>query len=312
MRVFVTGATGFIGSAIVRDLLANGHEVTGLARSGKSAAALAEAGAGSVQGTIEDLDVLRAAAADADGVIHAAYIHDFSPTANPATFAEIDRNAIGAIGDGLAGTGRPFVVAAGVPAAEDGVTVTEDVKAPDQPAYPRFSEQAALQLVDRGVRVSVVRMPPSVHGEGDPNFVLALTGVARAKGVSAYVGDGTNVWSAVHRNDAARAFRAALEQAPAGTLLNAVGDEGVPFRDVAAAIGRNLNVPVTSVSPEEAADHFGMPYAIFAQFHAPASGKRTRERFAWEPTEPGLIEDIDLGHYFTATAAHRRDQLGLV
>jgi nucleoside-diphosphate-sugar epimerase len=304
MRVFVTGATGFIGSAIVKDLLANGHEVVGLARSDKSAAALAQVGASSVRGTIEDLGVLRGASADADGVIHAAYIHDFSPTADPMKFAEIDQNAIAAIGDGLAGTGKPLVVAAGLPATGDGVTATEDVKSPDRPAYPRFSEHAALKLVDRGVRVSVVRMPPSVHGEGDPNFVLALIGVARAKGVSAYVGDGTNVWPAVHRNDAARAFRLALEQAPAGTLLNAVGDGGVPFKDIAAAIGRNLNMPVKSVSAEEAADHFGMPYAIFAQLHAPASGKQTRERFGWEPAEPDLIADIDLGHYFTATAAH--------
>jgi nucleoside-diphosphate-sugar epimerase len=311
MRVFVTGATGFIGSAVVNDLLANGHEIVGLARSDKSAAALEQVGVGVVRGTTEDLDVLRAAAADTDGVIHTAYIHDFSPTANPVVFAEIDKNAINAIGDALAGTGKPLVVAAGLPAAEPGETATEDTKAPDNnPHYPRFSEQAAVALAARGVRVSVVRMPPSVHGEGDPNFVLAFIGIARAKGVSAYVGEGTNVWSAVHRLDAARLFRLALEsgsgaQAPAGALLlNAVGDQGVPFKDIAAAIGRHLDVPVKSIGAEEAVDHFGMPFAIFAQFNAPASAERTRERFGWEPTQPGLIADIDLGHYFTSVGAH--------
>jgi nucleoside-diphosphate-sugar epimerase len=304
MRVFVTGATGFIGSAVVNDLLAHGHEVVGLARSDKSAAALEQISVGVVRGTLEDLDVLRAAAADADGVIHTGYIHDFSPTANPAAFAEVDKDAIAAFGEALAGTGKPLVVAAGLPAGTPGVIATEETQAPDNPHYPRFSEQAAVALADQGVRVSVVRMPPSVHGEGDPNFVLALIGIARAKGVSAYVGEGNNVWSAVHRLDAARLYPIALEQAPAGTLLNAVGDEGVPFKEIAEAIGRHLDLPVKSISAEEAAEHFGMPFAIFAQFDAPASGARTRERFGWEPTEPGLIADIDLGHYFTATANH--------
>lgn len=304
MRVFVTGATGFIGSAVAGDLLAGGHEVVGLARSDKSAAALEQTGVGVVRGTTEDLDVLRAAAADADGVIHTAYIHDFGPNNNPVKFAEIDKNAINAFGDALAGTGKPLVVAAGLPAAAPGEIATEDTKAPDNPPYPRFTEQTAVALADRGVRVSVVRMPPSVHGEGDPNFVLALVGIARAKGVSAYVGDGANVWSAVHRLDAARLYPIALEQAPAGTLLNAVGDEGVPFKDIAAAIGRHLDVPVKSISAEEAVDHFGMPFAIFAQLDAPASSQRTRERFGWEPAEPGLLADIDLGHYFTAAPAH--------
>jgi nucleoside-diphosphate-sugar epimerase len=304
MRVFVTGATGFIGSAVVKDLLANGHTVVGLARSDKSAAALQRIGVGVVRGTIEDLDVLQAAAADADGVIHTAYIHDFSPTANPLAFAEIDKSAINAIGEALAGTGKPLVVAAGLPSTEHGVTATEETKAPDNPAYPRFTEQTAVALADQGVRVSVVRMPPSVHGEGDPNFVLMAIGIARAKGFSAYVGEGANVWSAVHRLDAARLFRIALEQAPAGTLLNAVGDEGVPFNDIAAAIAGHLDVPAKSIRADEAAGHFGMPFAIFAQLNAPASGKRTRERFGWEPTEPDLIADIDLGHYFTATPVH--------
>lgn len=306
MRVFVTGATGFIGSAVVQDLLAHGHEVVGLARSDKSAAALERVGVGVVRGTTEDLDVLKTAAASVDGVIHTAYIHDFSPTANPMRFAEIDRHAIAAFGETLASTGKPLVVAAGLPTVAPGVTATEDDKAPDNPPYPRFSEQAALALVDKGVRASVVRMAPSVHGEGDPNFVLMLTRLALALGVSAYVGEGTNAWSAVHRLDAARLHRLALEQATAGTLLSAVGDEAVPFKDVAAAIGRSLNLPVKSVSAEEAAAHFGMPLAIFAQLDVPASSKRTREQFGWEPVEPGLIADIDTRHYANAASSPPR------
>jgi nucleoside-diphosphate-sugar epimerase len=304
MRVFVTGATGFIGSAVVQDLLSNGNEVVGLARSGKSAAALEQVGASAVRGALEDLGVLKAAATAADGVIHTGYIHDFSPTANPAAFAEVDRNAIAAFGEALAGTGKPLVVAAGLPAVALGATATEDDKTPENPPYPRFSEQAALALADQGVRVSVARMPPTVHGEGDPNFVLAMISIARAKSVSAYVGEGDNVWSAVHRLDAARLYPAALERASAGSLLNAVGDEGVPFKDIAAVIGRHLDVPVKSISAEEATEHFGTPYAIFARLNIPASGKRTEERFGWRPVEPGLLEDIDLGHYFTATLAH--------
>jgi len=288
MRVFVTGATGFVGSLVVQDLLAHGYEVVGLARSDKSAAALERIGVGVVQGSTEDLDVLTTAAAGTDGVIHTAYIHDFSPTADPMRFAEIDRDAIAAFGEALAGTGKPLVAAAGLPSVAPGVTATEDDKAPDNPPYPRFTEQAAIALVGKGVRVSVVRMAPSVRGEGDPNFVLMLTRLARAKGSSAYVGEGANAWSAVHRLDAARLYRLALEQAPAGTLLNAVADEAVPFKDVAAAIGRSLNLPVRSVSAEEAPGHFGMPLAIFAQLDVPACAKRTREQFGWEPVEPGL------------------------
>ena len=192
------------------------------------------------------------------------------------------------------------MVAAGLPSAVPGETATEETEAPENPPYPRFTERTAVALADRGVRVSVVRMPPSVHGEGDPNFVLMAIGIARAKGFSAYVGEGSNVWSAVHRLDVARLFRSALEQAPAGALLNAVGDEGVPFRDIAAAIARHLDLPATSISAEEAVDHFGLPFAIFAQLNAPASGKLTQERFGWEPAEPGLIADIELGHYFAA------------
>ena len=303
MRVFVTGATGFIGSAVVQELLGNGHQVVGLARSDKSAAALEAAGAEPFLGTLEDTDGLKKAAGNADGVIHTGYIHDFSPTANPAAAAAVDGAAIAAFGDALAGTGKPLVVASGLP-AQPGVLITEDVRAPENPGYPRVSELTAVALAGRGVRVAVVRQPPSVHGEGDPHFVTAFIRVARATGLSAYVGDGANVWSAVHRLDAARLFRLALEsestaQAPAGTLLNAVGDEGVPFREIAEVIGRHLDVPVKSLTAEEAAGHFPGAFAVFAQFNAPASSAKTRQRFGWRPAQPGLIADLDLGHYFT-------------
>jgi nucleoside-diphosphate-sugar epimerase len=303
MRVFVTGATGFVGSAVVQELLCAGHQVVGLARSDKGAAAVAAAGAEVFRGSLEDTDSLKRAAGHADGVIHTGYIHDFSATANPAAAAAVDGRTIAAFGEALAGTGKPLVIAAGLP-AKPGVLVTEADAAPENPEYPRVSEPAAVALVDRGVRVSVVRQPPSVHGEGDPHFVTALIGIARAKGLAAYVGDGANVWSAVHRLDAARLYRLALEfegraQAPAGTLLNAVGDEGVPFREITEVIGRHLNVPVKSIAAAEAPGHFGPVFALFAQFNAPASSARTQERFGWRPVEPGLIADLDQGHYFT-------------
>jgi nucleoside-diphosphate-sugar epimerase len=297
MRVFVTGATGFIGSAVVQELLGNGHKVVGLARSDKSAAALEAAGAEAFRGTLEDTDGLKEAARNADGVIHTGYIHDFSPTANPAAAAAVDGAAIAAFGDALAGTSKPLVVASGLP-AKPGVLITEDDRAPENAAYPRVSELTAVALAGRGVRVAVVRQPPSVHGAGDPHFVTAFIGIARATGLSAYVGDGANVWSAVHRLDAARLFRIALEKAPAGTLLNAVGDEGVPFREIAEVIGRHLDVPVKSITAAAAAGHFPGAFGVFAQFNAPASSARTQQRFGWRPAQPGLIADLDLGHYF--------------
>jgi nucleoside-diphosphate-sugar epimerase len=298
MRVFVTGATGFIGSAVVQELLGTGHQVVGLARSDRAAAAAAAAGAEVFRGSLEDTDGLRQAAGNADGVIHTGYIHDFSPTANPAAAAAVDGGAIAAFGEALAGTGKPLVVASGLPAPEPGDTVTEDTTAPENPHYPRVSERTAVALAGSGVRASVVRLPPSVHGEGDYAFVPSLIAIARDKGASAYVGDGANVWPAVHRLDAARLFRLALEQAPAGTLLNGVGDEGVPFREIAEVIGRHLNVPVKSITAEEARAHFGA-FALFAQFNVPASSARTQARFGWRPAEPGLIADLDQGHYYT-------------
>jgi nucleoside-diphosphate-sugar epimerase len=297
MRVFVTGATGWIGSVVVRELLSAGHQVTGLARSDSSAARVTAAGAEVVRGSLEDTDVLRAAAAEADGVIHTGYIHDFSPTGDPAAAAALDGRVITAFGEALAGTGKPLVVASGLPVPPAGVISTEEVRS-ENPAHPRESEPAALAVAERGVRASVVRLPPSVHGEGDPWFIPIFINIARKTGISAYIGDGANVWPAVHRVDAARLFRLALEQAPAGTLLNAVGDEGVPFREIAEVIARHLQVPAKSITPEDAGDQFGT-LAGFAAIDVRASSAITRERFGWRPVEPGLIADLDQGHYFT-------------
>jgi nucleoside-diphosphate-sugar epimerase len=297
MRVLVTGPTGWIGSVVVRELLSAGHQVTGLARSDGSAERVQAAGAEVVRGSLEDTGGLRAAAAGADGVIHTGYIHDFSPTGDPAAAAAVDGRAIAAFGDALAGTGKPLVVASGLPQPPAGGIVTEEVRSVN-PAHPRVSEPAALAVAERGVRASVVRLPPSVHGEGDYWFVPIFINVARKTGVSAYIGDGANVWSAVHRVDAATLFRLALEQAPAGTLLNAVADEGVPFRDIAEVIARHLRVPAKSIAAQDARDQFG-PLAGFAASDVPASSAITRQRFGWQPAAPGLIADLDEGHYFT-------------
>jgi nucleoside-diphosphate-sugar epimerase len=297
MRVFVTGATGFIGSAVVRELLEAGHQVTGLARSGEAAASLAAAGAEVHRGSLEDPDSLRAGAAASDGVIHTAYIHDFSEHNDAAAYARTDERVITAMGEALAGSGRPLVVAAGLPAPAPGLVTTEADAVPDNPAYPRVSERVALSFAARGVRASAQRMPPTVHGEGDHQFIPALIAIARAKGLSAYVGDGSNHWPAVHRLDAARLFRLALESAPAGTRLNAVAEEGVPFREIAEVIGKHLDVPVKSLLPQEAGGHFGL-FALFASMDVPASSALTQKRFGWEPTHPGLIADLDEGHYF--------------
>ncbi|MGH3156782.1 MAG: 3-beta hydroxysteroid dehydrogenase, partial [Streptosporangiaceae bacterium] len=228
---------------------------------------------------------------------HTAYIHDFTETGDPAGAARTDGRAIEAMGEVLAGSGRPLVVATAL-VPTPGRLSTEDDDAPDAPAFPRVSERVALSFAGRGLRVSVVRLPPSVHGEGDHAFVPALIAIAHAKGLSAYVGDGASRWAAVHRVDAARLFRLAMESAPAGTRLNATGDEGVPFRDIADVIGRHLGLPVTSISPEEAEGHFGL-FAMFAQLDIAASGALAKQRFGWQPTHPGLIRDLDEGHYFS-------------
>jgi nucleoside-diphosphate-sugar epimerase len=300
MRVFVTGATGFIGSAVVRELLEANHHVVGLARSDQGAANLKAAGAEVRRGSLTDLDSLRAGAAEADGVIHTAYIHDFSPAGDPAAAARTDGRAIEALGEALAGSGKPLVVASGTALLAPGRAATEDDSMPADTPHPRVSEQVALQLGERGVRVSSMRLPPSVHGQGDHGFVPALIGIARAKGLAAYVGDGSNRWAAVHRLDAARLFRLALESAPAGAKVHAVGDEGVPFRDIAAVIGRHLNLPVTGISAAEADAHFG-GFALFAGMDVPASSAITQQRYGWHPVQPGLLADLDEGHYFAQT-----------
>lgn len=292
MRVFVTGATGFIGSAIVSDLLAAGHHVTGLARSDTAAAALAAAGAAVHRGALDDLDGLRRGAAASDGVIHTAFVHDFSDYAGAA---EKDRLAIAAIGEELAGSHRPFVVTAGTAGLAPGRLATEDDD--PEPAAPRRSAQTALPFAGRGVRVSVVRLPPTVHGAGDHGFVPTLIGIARDKGVSAYPGDGGNRWPAVHRDDAARLYRLALESAAAGTRLHAVAEEGLPVREIAEAIGRGLGLPVTGVPPAEAGAHFGW-LAGFFSVDNPTSSARTRKEFGWDPVGPTLVEDLEAGHYF--------------
>jgi nucleoside-diphosphate-sugar epimerase len=297
MRVFVTGATGFIGSAVVQDLLAAGHQVVGLARSDSAAESLSALGVAVHRGSLQDPGSLRSGAAGADGAVHTAYIHDFSPTANPAAAAQRDGDAIAALGEALAGSNRPLVVAAGLPVPVAGRPVTEQDAVEDNPAWPRVSERAALAFAGRGVRASVVRLPPSVHGAGDYAFVPALIGIARQQGLAAYVGDGANTWPAVHRLDAARLFRLAVESAEAGARLNGVGDEGVPFRDIATVIGKHLDVPVKSISAEEARGYFGT-FAGFAQFDVRAASAGTRRLLGWEPVHPGLIADLDEGHYF--------------
>ncbi|NYI07840.1 SDR family oxidoreductase [Allostreptomyces psammosilenae] len=297
MRVFVTGATGFVGSAVVRELIDAGHHVVGLARSDDAVASLTAAGAEPHRGSLDDLDSLRDAASASDGVIHLAYVHDFG---NLAASAVTDLRAVEAIGDALAGSGKPFVVTSGTAAAATpGRPATEeDAADPDSPgAHRRPSEIATLALAERGVRSSVVRLPPSVHDRGDYGFVPRLIELAREKGVSAYVGEGANRWSAVHRLDAARLFRLAAESAPAGTRLHGVGDEGVPFREIAGVIGRHLGLPVVSVSGEEAAGHFGWLGAL-AAYDGPTSSALTRKWVGWHPERPGLLADLEEGHYF--------------
>ncbi|MFI8072045.1 SDR family oxidoreductase [Streptomyces sp. NPDC086033] len=295
MRVFVTGATGFVGSAVTRELLDAGHEVLGLARSDRSAEALKSAGAEVHRGDLNDLDSLRRGAEAADGVAHLAFIHDFT---NLTTSGEADLRAIEAIGSVLEGTGKPFVVTSGLLTAPGRLGTEEDPADPDSPAKHRHaSEVATLALAERGVRSSVLRLPPSVHGEGDIGFVPMFIDFARDKGVSAMVGDGSNRWAAVHRLDAARLFRLALEAAPAGVRLHAIGDEGVPFREIAEIVGRGLGVPVASVDPENAMDHFGW-LGHFAAIDMRASGTLTRKLLDWQPEQPALIPDLEAGHYF--------------
>jgi nucleoside-diphosphate-sugar epimerase len=300
MRVFVTGATGFIGSAIVPELIAAGHRVVGLARSDAAAAALLNAGAVAYRGSLEDLESLRSAAEGSDGVIHCAFNHDFSDL-NSA--GQTDLHAIEALGSALEGSSRPLVVTSGTACIAGRPATEDDCSGADSPITHRVaSDRATLSLASRGVRSSLLRLPPSVHGRGDHGFVPSLVEHARSTGVSAYVGDGSNRWAAVHRLDAARLFRLALEAAPAASILHGVGDEGVPTRVIAEVIGRQLNVPVVSVAREEAVDHFGWLGGFFG-LDIPASSALTRERMGWEPTQPGLIADLQQGHYFVSRQA---------
>ncbi|MXQ63190.1 NAD-dependent epimerase/dehydratase family protein [Actinomadura rayongensis] len=307
MRVLVTGATGWIGSALVPELLGAGHQVVGLARSDASAAALAEAGAEVRRGSLDDLDVLGEAAADSDGVVHLAFKHDVAFAQGDFLAATAaDRRAVETIGAALAGSDRPFAIASGTTgvAAPGRVATEADGLGtfPLVPEGPRARQATALytlSLAGTGVRSSVVRLAPTTHGDGDHGFLATLIAVAREKGFAGYVGDGANRWPAGHRLDAARLFRLALEKAPAGSVLHANADEGVPLREIAEVIGRHLGVPARSVSPEDAPAHFGW-LAAFVGSDVPASSAATRKLLGWEPTQPGLLEDLDKGHYFGA------------
>ena len=305
MRVFVTGASGWIGTATVAELLEAGHEVVGLARSDESARRLEKAGAGVVRGDVDDAEGLARAAADSDGVIHLAFQHDVAWSGNFAAAAGADRRAVEAMGAALAGSDRPFVLASGMigltldgrPATEqDGLIPPEMLRV--NPAGQRAATALlALSLRGIGVRSSVLRLPPTVHGDGDHGFVATLVGIARQRGVAGYVGDGANRWPAVHVTDAARLARLAVESAPAGSVLHAVGDEGVPFADIAGAMGRHLGVPVASVSPDDAPGHFSW-LGHFVGIDCPATAHGTRALLGWEPTGPTLLEDLEADHYY--------------
>ncbi|MBS1564388.1 MAG: SDR family oxidoreductase [Bacteroidetes bacterium] len=296
MRVFLTGATGFIGSAIVQELIGAGHQVLGLARSDKSAEALVATGAGVHRGSLEDPKSLQKGAAACDGVIHTAFIHDFSQF---ETNCRIDRLAIEAMGATLAGSGRPLVVTSGTATLQRGrLGKEQDVAGVNAPGAHRApSERLALALADQNVRVSVVRLPPTVHGEGDHGFIPMIIGIARQKGVSAYIGEGNNRWPAVHRHDAARVFRLAMEKGIAGTRYHAVAEEGIQIRSVAECIGKQLGLPVVSKTPAEAPAHFGF-LGNFYGADCPCSGTQTQEWLGWKPSHKSLMEDLGEAYYF--------------
>jgi len=295
MRIFITGASGWIGSAVTAELLDRGHEVVGLARNDESAARLVAAGASAHPGSLTDLDSLRAGAESADGVIHLGFVHDFSDYAGAG---RTERAAVSAFGEVLAGTGKPLLIASGLAGFEPGRPVTEvDPTGNTAPESPRGgSEHLTLGFADSGVRALAARFAPTVHGMGDHGFVAELARAAREKGVAAYVGDGSNRWPAVHRTDAARMVALGFESAPAGTRLHAVGEEGIPTKRIAEALGASLGVPVVAVSPEDAPAHFGW-IGMFFGADMTATSTFTRELLDWAPTGPTLLEDIAAGAY---------------
>ena len=303
MKVFVTGASGWIGMAVVPELIGAGHEVVGLARTDTGAEALSAGGAQVVRADLDDLAALGVAASESDGVIHLAFKHDLVYSGQFDAAAEADRRTIETLGEALAGTDRPLVIASGVATLPRGAVGTEQDRPEVGPGlHVRvLSERMTLDLAGRGVRSCSVRLAPTVHGDGDNGFIGIVVGVAREKGVSGYIGDGSNRWPAVHRADAASLFRLAVEGAPAGSVLHGVAEEGVAFRDIATVIGKHLDVPVESIEPAAAMDHFGWLSAVIGADIA-ASNVITRELLGWQPTHPGLLADLDEGHYFTTSA----------
>ena len=304
MRVFVTGASGWIGSAVVAELLAADHQVLGLARSDASAAAVTAAGAQVRRGDIGDLEVLRAAAHDCDAVVHLAFRHDIAFTGDFETAVNSDRAAIEVLGEALAGTDKPLAIASGVAGLKPGAVATErDMAQPFPGAGGRvLNEAAGLALAERGVRSMSVRFAPTVHGEGDHGFLAGIIAADRAAGSAAHIGAGDNRWPAVHRSDAARLVRLGIESAPARSVLHAVAEEGVALLEITEAIGRGLHLPVTSITAEQGDAQFGF-LAGFLAMDMPVSSALTRQLLSWTPTGPGLVADLDQGHYFTPAAA---------
>ena len=296
MRVFVTGAAGFIGTETTKELIANGHQVVGLARSEENVRTLEKLGAEVHRGSLQDLESLKSGARDSDGVIHLAFIHDFTKFAENGA---IDKAAIEAMGDVLAGTNKPFIVTSGTGLIAPGVVITEDMRRDSSPHVPRVSEQAGLAYARRGVRAMTIRLPQVHGGEGKAGLITYLLESARRKGAAAYVGDGGERWAAAHRLDVARLYRLALENGSADGIYHAVAEEGVPMRQIVELIGRALNVPAVSIKNEEAGAYFG-PLAMFAGLDMPASSALTQQRLGWKPTQIGLIADIGQPGYFAS------------